>query len=223
VKNVEHLFKHLFRFLRVGVGMRQLVIEYVLEGHQRGYNFTSSTQGFHDDVLKSIWRRAMPRGQGWGAAIYAGARSIKTFLLEDGRAALSEVVVTDMRDESGRGGIRRAVVSVMQAGEYLEVLQSRLGEYADPLRAQIERRTIPSIRGEKQIILSHPYMHAQQWQMIEALMIRGALRLASDGLFRSGRIIPFTTLALDYRDEGLMVALPEEKARRVEDERVFQI
>lgn len=80
--------------------MRQLVIDYVLEGHQRGYNFTSSTQGFHDDVLKSIWRAAMPKGQGWGA--YVGARSLKAFALEDSRLALSEVTVTDRRDESGR-------------------------------------------------------------------------------------------------------------------------
>ena len=83
--------------------MKQLILEYVLEGHKRGYNFTSSTQGFHDDVLKSIWRKAMPRGQGWNAAVYAGARSLKSFWLEDGRMAMSETVVTDMRDEL-RGG-----------------------------------------------------------------------------------------------------------------------
>jgi hypothetical protein len=39
----------------------QLVLEYVFEGHQRGYNFTSSTKGFSDTVLKTIWRTAMPR------------------------------------------------------------------------------------------------------------------------------------------------------------------
>ncbi len=203
--------------------MRELLIEYVLEGRERGYNFTSSTSGFHDDVLKSIWRRAMPRGQGWGASAYAGARSLKAFLLDDGRAALSDVTVTDMRDESGRGGIRRAVVSIMQPAEYTEVLAARLAAYPTQLAAQAGRRTLPGGRGEKQTIYTRPYTSATDWQLVEVLLLRHALRQASGGILRAGRIIPFTTLALEYRDEGLLVALPEEKARAVKDIAVLRI
>jgi len=203
--------------------MKQLVLEYVLEGHKRGYNFTSSTQGFHDDVLKSIWRKAMPRGQGWNAAVYAGARSLKSFWLEDGRMALSETVVTDMRDESGRGGIRRAVVSVMQPGEYVEVLRARLAEYPETVHRQTVHRLLPSPRGDKQVILSHPYNDSTGWQTVEVLLLRHALKLAAGGFIRSGRMVPFTTLALDYREEGQMVALPEEKARAVKDRNIVRL
>lgn len=203
--------------------MRELLIEYVLEGRERGYNFTSPTKGFHDDVLKSIWRRAMPRGQGWGAAVYAGARSLKVFLLEDGRAALSDVTVTDMRDESGRGGIRRALVSVMQPSEYVEVLGARLAAYPSALIAQIGRRALPGGRGDKQTVYSHAYTNAADWQSVEVLLLRHALKIASGGMLRSGRIVPFTTLALEYRDEGQLVALPEEKARAVKDTPVISL
>ena len=203
--------------------MKQLIIEYVLEGHKRGYNFTSPTQGFHDDVLKSIWRKAMPRGQGWGADVYAGARSLKSFWLEDSRMALSETVVTDMRDESGRGGIRRAVVSVMQSGEYLEVLKTRLAQYSDVLRRQIDHRSLPNPRGDKQLIFYHPYADVIRWQTVEAMILRQALKLSANGIIRSGRIVPFTTLALDYHDEGQIVVLPEEKARAVKNENVVRL
>jgi hypothetical protein len=203
--------------------MKQLTIEYLLEGHKRGYNFTSPTQGFHDDVLKSIWRKAMPRGQGWGADVYAGAHSLKSFWLEDSRMALSETVVTDMRDESGRGGIRRAVVSVMQPGEYLEVLKTRLLQYSDALRRQIDQRTLPNPRGDKQLIFFHPYADTTHWQTVEAMILRQALKLSANGLIRSGKIVPFTTLALDYHDEGQIVVLPEEKARTVKNENVIRL
>ena len=201
--------------------MRQLVIEYRLEGHQRGYNFTSPTQGFHDDVLKAIWRRAMPRGQGWGAAQYAGACSIKSFPLADGRVALSDVVVTDMRDESGRGGIRRAVVSVMPPGEYLENLADRLAHY--PKNSFNGIRSIPGGRGDKQVVFSHPYRDPQAWKLVEAIIIRQVLKLASGGMIRSGKIVPFTTLALDYHDEGQLVVLPEEKARQQNDKSIVRL
>jgi hypothetical protein len=203
--------------------MKQLILEYVLEGHKRGYNFTSSTQGFHDDVLKSIWRKAMPRGQGWNAAVYAGARSLKSFWLEDGRMALSETVVTDMRDESGRGGIRRAVVSVMQPGEYLESLKGRLAYYPESLHRQTMYRSLPQPRGEKQVILAHAYTDVSSWQVVELLLIRQALKLAAGGIIRNGRIVPFTTLALDYREEGQMVALPDEKAQGIKNGQVVRL
>jgi hypothetical protein len=202
--------------------MRQLVIEYILEGHKRGYNFTSPTQGFHDDVLKTVWRSAMPRGQGWGAEAFTGARSIKSFLLADGRVALSDVQVTDMRDESGRGGIRRAVVGVMTAGEYTEVLTDRLKGYSPEL-LRASQRSLPGGGGDKQTIYSYPYGDPFSWQLVEAMLMRQALKLASGGVFRSGKIVPFTTLALDYRDEGQLVGIPEGKAQGVKGATVVRI
>jgi hypothetical protein len=128
-----------------------------------------------------------------------------------------------MRDESGRGGIRRAVVSVMQPGEYLEVLKTHLSQYSDALHRHIEHRSLPNPRGDKQLIFCHPYADAARWQTVEAMILRQALRLASNGIIRSGRIIPFTTLALDYHDEGQIVVLPEDKARTVKNENVVRL
>ncbi len=199
--------------------MRQLVIDYVFEGHQRGYNFTSSTQGFHDDVLKSIWRAAMPKGQGWGA--YVGAQSLKAFMLEDGRLALSEVTVTDRRDESGRGGIRHAVVSIMQPGEYQEVLSARLDAYSASIQAQLAHR--PTF-GERARLADRALSRKQKtgqvictatwsrdsWQFIEALAVKLAL---SPGVFlrARGAFIPFTSLALDHHGESWLVVLPTDR------------
>jgi hypothetical protein len=204
--------------------MRELILEYVLEGQQRGYNFTSPTKGFHDDTLKSIWRSAMPRGQGWGA--YVGARALKIFALEDGRAALSEVIVTDLRDESGRGGIRRAVIQVMQPGALVEVLGIRLAHYPADVQAVIAKRptlgqsarilerAMPKMRNYPQLILSHPYANPTDWQTVEAL----ALKLALSPLllkWRRDQLVPITTLALDYRDESAVVLLPADKAKTI--------
>ncbi|MBN8592642.1 MAG: hypothetical protein J0M33_12835 [Anaerolineae bacterium] len=199
--------------------MRQLVIDYVLEGHQRGYNFTSSTQGFHDDVLKSIWRTAMPKGQGWGA--YVGARSLKAFALEDSRLALSEVTVTDRRDESGRGGIRQAIVSIMQPGEYQEVLIARLQAYPVSIQTQIDHR--PSL-GDRARLADRAFNRKQKngqvictadwspdsWLCVEALTVKLAL---SPGVFlrARGAFIPFTSLALDYHGESWLVVLPTDR------------
>lgn len=197
--------------------MRQLIIEYLFEGHKRGYNFTSPTNGFNDDTLKTVWRSAMPRGQGWGAPIYDGAQSLKTFPLPDGRIALAQVTVTGERDESGRGGIRRALVDIMQPGEYLESLQRRYEAY--PLLVKnvasrkpgLGRRAIPRVTGDRQIVLSHPYMQGNTWQLVEAAVLHNAID-ALDRRWLGGKYFSFTTLALDYREESQVVVLPEQRA-----------
>lgn len=202
--------------------MRQLVIEYLLEGHQRGYNYTSSTAGFNDDTLKSVWRKAMPRGQGWGN--YTGARSLKSFALEDGRVALSDVTVTPMKDESGRGGIRRAVIDVMQPGEYHDALQARFDRYPAEVKAwaskrpslgqrrQIIDRSLPKMKGGgPQVIFAYPYAGPESWLYVEALLLKLALSPASL-MWRLGKLVTFTTLALEYREEPPLVALPKSRA-----------
>ncbi len=197
--------------------MRQLVLEYVFEGHKRGYNITSPTNGFNDDTLKTVWRSAMPRGQGWSAPIYETAHSLKSFPLPDGRLALADVNVTGLKDEGGRGGIRKATVDIMQPGEYLDALRIRLTQY--PQAVQIEanrkpgfgRRRIPKIQGDSQTVLAHPYKTAEAWQIIEALILVEAIELL-DRRWLGSKYFSFTTLALEYRDESQLVVLPVARA-----------
>ncbi len=201
--------------------MRQLVLEYVFEGHKRGYNFTSPTNGFNDDTLKTVWRSAMPRGQGWGAPQYEGARSLKSFPLPDGRLALADVTVTNLRDESGRAGIRRADIDIMQPGEYLDSLRVRLSRYPQNIQAEAHRkpgfgrRRIPKVPNDSQIVLTHPYHSSTTWQLIEALILIEAIELL-DRRWLGSKYFAFTTLALEYRDESQMVVLPESRANEIQ-------
>jgi hypothetical protein len=204
--------------------MAQLVLEYVFEGHNRGYNFTSPTKGFSEDILKAIWRNAMPRGQGWGA--YEGARSLKCFLLEGGGVALSDVTVTDQRDESGRSGIRRAVIDVISASDCIANLERRFRNYPQATQAQAEARlgfglrtrlmdkSMPRPNKNPQIVLSHGYITPAHWEVIEAMIVKLAIAPVIP-MRRWGKIIPFTTLALDYREESRLVVLPEDRAQRI--------
>lgn len=204
-----------------------LVIEYVHEGHQRGYNFTSATDGYTDAALKQVWRGAMPRGQGWGAEGLAGAYALKSFVLDDGRVALSRVTVTDQVDDAGRRGIRRAEVEVFTPDTYLETLQAHIARYSSVVRATAERmltlcqrtriieKTLPKLRKNPQVILAHAYTSPAAWQVIEVVALRLALHPPLP-MRRFGRVIPFTTLALDYREEGKLVALPTAKAQALD-------
>lgn len=203
--------------------MPQLVLEYVFEGHNRGYNFTSPTKGFSDDILKAIWRNAMPRGQGWGS--YEGARSLKCFMLEGGGVALSDVTVTDQRDESGRSGIRRAVIDVLSQSAASAYLERRFDHYPLGVQAQADKKlnfglrtrlTMPRPNKNPQIILSHPYTTLANWEVIEAMFVKLALNMRR-------KITPFTTLALDYREESRLVVLPEDRAQRVTEQPIVRL
>jgi hypothetical protein len=208
--------------------MRQLVLEYVFEGHKRGYNFTSPTNGFNDDTLKTVWRNAMPRGQGWGAPIYEGARSLKSFPLPDGRLALADVVVTGLKDESGRAGIRRAGIDIMQPGEYLDALRVRFTRYPQAVqdeaahKPRFGRRRLPKVQGDSQVVAAHPYTTAERWQLIEALVLYEAIELL-DRRWLGGRYFAFTTLALEYRDESQLVVLPEARATELQSGGKLQV
>jgi hypothetical protein len=196
-----------------------LVIEYVLEGYRRGYSFTSPTQGYSDADLKLIWRRAMPRGQGWGAPEFRGARSLKCVPLDRDRLALSEIVVTDQRDENGRAGIRRAVVTVMTHQTCARALRERLSAYPEPVVSALEHKpslgewkrivdqALPKLYSDGQLVFSGPYVDLQGWQVLEAMILKVAVSRVGT-LAHGGRILPFTTLALDYRDESRLVGIP---------------
>ncbi|MCA0456038.1 MAG: hypothetical protein LCI00_18820 [Chloroflexi bacterium] len=201
--------------------MRHLVLEYVFEGHKRGYNFTSPTNGFNDDTLKTVWRNAMPRGQGWGAPVYEGARSLKSFALPDGRIALADVLVTGLKDESGRAGIRRAEIDIMQPGEYLNALQTRFNGYSPAIQTEAAakprfgRRRLPKVQGDAQVVVAHPYVNAERWQLIEAFVLNDAIALF-DRRWLGSKYFAFTTLALEYRDESQLVVLPEARATELQ-------
>ena len=196
----------------------RLVLEYVLDGHKRGYNFTTATGPLDDAALRAIWRGAMPRGQGWNAPDYAGAHSLKCFPVGDGVVAVSDVMVTEMRDENGRGGIRRAVIDVLSQGEYRAYLEARLATLPGDLHARLAdkpsfgqririiERALPWFGKEQRLILSHPY-HMADWRFIEALVIKLALNPV--GPMRRWAVpLSFTSLALEHRDEAQIVAIP---------------
>jgi hypothetical protein len=200
--------------------MQKLVIEYLLDGEQRGYNFTTPTERIAPAVRRTVWRQAMPRGQGWGEAIYHQAHALKCIPLENGRVALSEVVVTDQQDEMGRQGIRRAEITLLRAPEYPDYLQQLYEQYPESIRKQAEAKfnfglwkrianqAMPKMKGQPQIILAYPYTTPADWQVIEAMVIKLATASRLRLMKGWGKVNAFTTLALDYRDESRIVALP---------------
>lgn len=215
--------------------MPELTISYVLEGARRGYNFTSPTDGVDPAALKAIWRGAMPRGQGWDQ--YPAARSLKCFPLETGENALCDVTLTDMQDEVGRRGIRRAVISVLPHRDTQRSLLDRLHALPASITADAERRLSshewellfrkyrdakkPRSFVKPQTILAYPYS-AEGWSFVEACVLLLVTRstLLTNLIEISpainpfaDRLLSFTTLALDFREEGRIVALPLDRVR----------
>lgn len=195
----------------------QLTIDYVFEGHRRGYNFTGPTAPHDDETIKSVWRHAMPRGQGWAA--YTGARSIKGFALPFDQTAVAEVTVTDKEDENGRRGIRRAVVDVMTPVVYGHHLRSRLAGYpaATLAAAQAHYETVarrmPKLKKDTPFVLAYPFTTVQNWWVVEALIFK--LLLTPVKRMEKWSAFTFTTLALDYREESQIVALPADRAESI--------
>ncbi|MEO8393297.1 MAG: hypothetical protein ABI700_09925 [Chloroflexota bacterium] len=219
--------------------MRELSIGYLLEGARRGYNFTSPTDGIEPDTLKAIWRSAMPRGQGWDQ--YPGANALKCFSLESGEAAICEVALTDLQDEVGRRGIRSAGIKLLAPREYQRALLDRLHALPPTMVAEAERKLYsrewellfkkyrdakkPKSIVKPQTILAYPYSSAG-WSFVEACILLLATRstLLTNLIEMSpavnpfaDRILSFTTLALDYREEGRIVALPLDRMHSYED------
>ena len=201
--------------------MTQLLIEYVLDGPRRGYNFTSSTAQFDDASLKAIWRAAMPRGRGWSDPRLLGARSLKAFVLPDERVAISETVVTDQVDDTGRRGLRRSSIDVMTVPVYRHFLQSRWKSYPDRTQ-QIARSKRPQIldalgrsKRHRQLLIGRPFVTVEDWWVVEAIIIDLAANPPTR-LKRRGDFLTFTTLALANQDESRIVAIPDGIARQIE-------
>jgi hypothetical protein len=215
--------------------MRRLEIGYALEGARRGYTFTTPTDGIAPDALKAIWRGAMPRGQGWGD--YPAAQSLKCFGLETGEAVACNITVTDQVDEVGRTGIRHAEIFIFSLKEYRAYLLERLNALPTAVTAAAEKRLYsrewellfrkyrelskPKTMVKPQTILAYQ----GDWTFMEAcallLMTRSTLLAnlieVSPAINPfADRVFSFTTFALDYRDEGRLVALPLEKARTID-------
>ncbi|MCC6804654.1 MAG: hypothetical protein IT319_17360 [Anaerolineae bacterium] len=222
--------------------MRELVIGYILEGARRGYSFTTPTDGIDPDALKAIWRGAMPRGQGWEQPQYADADALKCFALDSDEAVICDVTLTDMQDEVGRKGIRRAAIRILSPREYQDHLLERLHALPKAVVAHAERKLYsrewellfrkyrdtkkPKSILKPQTILAYPYRSADDWRFVEACILLLATRstLLTNLIEISpainpfaDRILSFTTLALDYREEGRIVALPLDKMRAFPD------
>jgi len=206
--------------------MTRLILEYVLDGPHPGYAFTTPADGLDAAALKTIWQNALPRGTGWRH--YPGAQALKGFPLEDGRqAALADVIVTGQADETGRQGIRRAEITVLDTADYLDALALRLALLPGAARAEAERRL--SLRRWKQIadraapkarraggqiVLAAPYTGVEDWQVMEAVVLMIATAPPLRLLAGWPRVPPLTTLALDYHAEARLVALPLEAVGR---------
>lgn len=195
--------------------MTQIIIEYVLQGTRKGYNITSGADDLPDDVVKAVWRQAMPRGTGWSA--YTGARAIKAFALPDGQIAVSTVTVTDATDESGRAGIRRAVVDLIPAIGFERHLRQMWTSYPPPITAIARERCahlarkLPRIKPKQTLVLTSAFQSAQSWQLIEAVIL--CLMLDPPRRWQNHNPpFPFTTLALDHLAENPLIAMPAERA-----------
>jgi hypothetical protein len=96
---------------------------------------------------------------------------------------------------------------------YRHHLQSRLAGYPSDVQAAAERkraaiqRSMPRLKRRQPLMLASTFTTARDWWTIEVLVLK--LAAAPIGPMRRwGDVIPFTTLALDYRDESNVVAVP---------------
>lgn len=209
-----------------------VVVEYVLEGEKRGYRITTPTHHLREDVTKKIWQNAMPRGQGWSK--YTHAQSLKCFPLPDGQMAVSEVVVTDDEDESGRKGIRRAEVQVMNIARYHDFLDKRFAN----LPAGVQNDAHQQIKSWRrlrnlermprkqsktdQLVITHPFTAMPDWRFIEGVVL---LLTLSPWAYVQRWTRPFslTTLALASSGEGNIVAVPQGHLRNTKNIPVLHI
>jgi hypothetical protein len=217
--------------------MVALRLEYVLTGRQRGYQFTSDTRGVPPEQLKRIWRHAIPRGSSWSDPAYRGARALKCFALDDtgaGRVAVCDVIGTDQVDEVGRTGIRRAEIHVMTIADYDAHVRERLARCTPDVTREAERRLNAhnwELLLKKQMSDGHSPLKPQtvftadyspeNWQIVEACLLLLATRATLlTNLIEltpkinpfADRVLSFTTLALDARDESRLVAIPAARA-----------
>lgn len=222
--------------------MRTLTLGYVLDGDRRGYSFTTPTDDLSPETVKALWRGAMPRGQKWGEARFVGSRSLKVFALPSGEAAICDVVVTDLTDELGRRGIRRAEIAVLTARECQMALHERLSALPAQIVTDAERRLTsrewallfrkyregskPKSLVKPQTVLAYPFEHSGGWRFMEACLLLLATRatlltnlIEVDPAVNpfADRTLSFTTLALDPLEAGRIVAIPLEAARALHD------
>ncbi len=210
-----------------------LTIDYRLNGPRPGYQFTTPTDGIPDSDLKTIWRQAMPRGQGWGS--YIGARSIKCFAVGHGRLAISEVLVTDRADEEGRLGLRRAEITVMSQVDYEANIRARLRSYPVEVRKAAGQRmdagrwvrvllnAVPRLSGKEQAVLTHPYTTPGDWAVLEFMVLYLSTRWSVRAVRGLPPVVPLTTLALDHNEEASITAIPASKLGRTPGGRVIRI
>jgi hypothetical protein len=114
---------------------------------------------------------------------------------------------------------------VLNPRDYQAALEQRLHDLPSEVRARVDR--IPTFgqrlamnnqlmtHKKDQLVILHTYSTPERWQVMEGLLIKLALSPIS-AMSRWGRMIPFTTLALSPNDECPLVALPADKADRID-------
>lgn len=211
----------------------ELVIEYALDTPRPGYRFKPPTKGVSQDTLNAVWRSAMPRGQGWGADGFTGARSLKCFPVGARLVAASEVHVTGEEDEMGRRGLRRAEIELISARDYAAWLDARLASIPASIReaagqqmaGYVWQRVLDRVllRGGKRVVLTASYRGPESWQTVEALVLR---LVTSPGIrmFEGwGSLTSFTTLAMTWQDEGQIVGVPRQNIGRGRGASVIEV
>ncbi len=205
--------------------IRHLVIEYHLNGSQPGYRYRPPVDDFDEQTLKSIWRQAMPRGQGWSADAYQAATSLKCFPVDRKTMAISRVEVTGQQDEVGRSGIRRADITVLPQQTLFSTLEQMQKSYPAAVQQAAQKKMsaylwrrllnkiVPRLKDGKQAVLAYPYAGPESWQVIELLVMRIVTAPGVRLLEGWGSAPSFTTLALDWREESRIVALPLDRVK----------
>jgi hypothetical protein len=137
------------------------------------------------------------------------------------------VTVTDQQDETGRIGIRRAEITMMKEGSYQSHLEDRMAAYSPAIRHEADRimtlgrwlrvleQAVPKMGIRDQVLLARPYRDPEGWAVMEYLVIYLATRWAVRAMRGWPAVIPFTTLALETREAGRIVALPLEHTERI--------
>lgn len=216
--------------------MPSLIIEYQLDTRHPGYAFHQPTPAYPEALMKAVWRQAMPRGKGWSATMYEGARSLKCFPVTDDQVALTLTTITDQVDETGRRGIRRTEIDILPMQEIVPHLRQVISAFPESVQvaarkaftvgtwARIIDHALPRIgKKQPQLVFTHTYSNGEAWQVIEAVVLNLAVAWPMHALPGWGKFFSFTTFALTNEDESRIVALPAEKVQKVDGLRVIPI
>lgn len=169
----------------------------------RGYDFVSKPQDIKNDMLREIWRNALPRGSAWQR--YSDVHILKAFPVHDFGFAISMIVVKMESDDFGRKGVLKAEIDLMGSKDYLLYLDKISNKSQNRVKSLKMNQLVPKLVLGQQIILTRRYLGWQDWSdNVEATIAQLVLSLP----LRLNLKISFTTFALDHLGESQIVAIP---------------